>query len=242
MSWRRTIRGQNERDSPLFRAARSPTIAILLLLDTVTRALGTPANDNFSDRLTISGLTNTVTGSNVNATREPGEPNHAGNSGGKSVWWTWTAPTNWVVELDTFDSSFNTALAVYTGGSVSDLVPVASGFGNTAGGVSFASVAGATYQIAVDGWGSVSGTVVVNLRALPPPPNDSFANGSVIIGMTNTVTGVNRGATREPGEPDHGDFSPVDRSVWWTWTAPANGTVTIDNIGSSFAALLAVYT
>src|SRR6266542_1008391 len=99
MSWRRTIRVQHECASPLFRAARSPTIAILLLLAIATRGMGTPANDNFSDRLTISGLTNTVTGSNVNATSEPGEPNHAGNSGGKSVWWTWTAPTNWVVEL-----------------------------------------------------------------------------------------------------------------------------------------------
>src|SRR5207247_2171148 len=121
------------------------------------------------------------------------------------------------------NSSFNTALAVYTGDSVSDLIPVASGFGNTAGGVSFTSVAGATYQIAVDGWGSVSGTVVLNLRALPPPPNDSFANGSVIIGMTNSVTGVNRGATRDPVDPDQGDFPPVNRSVWWTWTAPPTG-------------------
>src|SRR5438477_7015656 len=81
VSWRKAIRVQDERASPLFRAARSPKIAILLLLVTVTRAMGTPTNDNFSDRLAISGLTNTVTGSNVDATTEQGEPNHAGNSG-----------------------------------------------------------------------------------------------------------------------------------------------------------------
>ena len=33
-----------------------------------------------------------VTGSNSNATKQVGEPNHAGNAGGKSVWWRWTAP------------------------------------------------------------------------------------------------------------------------------------------------------
>ena len=52
----------------------------------------TAGNDNFADRITISGTNTTVTGSNTNATKEVGEPNHARNAGGQSVWWTWTAP------------------------------------------------------------------------------------------------------------------------------------------------------
>ena len=32
-------------------------------------------------------------GSNQNASKEVGEPNHAGDAGGKSVWWSWTAPS-----------------------------------------------------------------------------------------------------------------------------------------------------
>src|SRR5262245_59248541 len=67
-----------------------------------------PGNDNFSAPSQITGLTSTVIGSNVGATKEPGEPNHAGDSGGHSVWWMWTAPpTNIVVSLDTIGSSFD---------------------------------------------------------------------------------------------------------------------------------------
>jgi len=51
-----------------------------------------PSNDNFLNAILLVGTNLTVNGSNVNATKEAGEPNHAGNSGGKSVWWNWQAP------------------------------------------------------------------------------------------------------------------------------------------------------
>ena len=35
-----------------------------------------------------------ITGYNIGATKEPCEPNHSFLTGGKSVWWSWTAPTN----------------------------------------------------------------------------------------------------------------------------------------------------
>lgn len=41
-----------------------------------------PVNDNFSAATTISGAQGTISGSNIRATKEPGEPNHAGNPGG----------------------------------------------------------------------------------------------------------------------------------------------------------------
>src|SRR6266446_9640847 len=51
-----------------------------------------PANDLFANRTFISGTNLLVTGSNIGATGEVGEPMHAGVDGGKSVWWSWTAP------------------------------------------------------------------------------------------------------------------------------------------------------
>ena len=45
-----------------------------------------PANDNFSAAQTISGGQGTTNGTNIRATKETGEPNHAGNAGGASVW------------------------------------------------------------------------------------------------------------------------------------------------------------
>jgi hypothetical protein len=49
-------------------------------------------NDDFAERTLLSGSLVEVTGSNLEATKEPGEPDHAGKIGGRSVWWTWQAP------------------------------------------------------------------------------------------------------------------------------------------------------
>src|SRR5207244_11517476 len=62
--------------------------------DAGKRALGAPVNDNFVNAQAITGSSATATGSNVGGTKEAGEPVHAGNTGGKSVWYTWTAPTS----------------------------------------------------------------------------------------------------------------------------------------------------
>src|SRR5207253_1859938 len=112
-------------------------------------------NDNFADRTVISDSSVTVSGTNVSATKEAGEPNHADNTGGTSVWWTWTAPASGSITISTAGSNFDTTLGVYTGASVSDLTVVASN--DDAAGVqtslvTFDAVAGVTYQIAVDGY------------------------------------------------------------------------------------------
>ena len=62
--------------------------------------------------------------SSANATKETGEPDHAGNPGGKSLWYCWTATTNTPVTFDTLSSTFDTLLAVYTGNNVSSLTVV----------------------------------------------------------------------------------------------------------------------
>ena len=103
-------------------------------------------------------------GTNVGATKEPGEPNHAGNSGGKSVWWSWTAPVSGNVSVTTVGSSFDTLLAVYTGTALSNLTGIASnGQAGTQSAVVFNSVSGTTYQIAVDGYFGDSGTISLSI-------------------------------------------------------------------------------
>jgi len=136
-----------------------------------------PANDNFANRATITGTSATIMATNVGASKQSGEPKHAGDSGGKSVWWTWTAPTAGVVTIDTLGSSFDSLLAVYTGSSLTGLTSVASNddAAGTSGGyslLSFSAVAGTVYQIAVDGWHGASGTIVLHLSlaAAPTPP------------------------------------------------------------------------
>ena len=46
-----------------------------------------PPNDNFANAIALgNGSSGSVAGNNANATKEAGEPNHAGNTGGPSVW------------------------------------------------------------------------------------------------------------------------------------------------------------
>ncbi len=125
------------------------------------------AGDDFSSALLLSGLNATVFGTNVGMSKEPGEPMHAGNPGGKSIWWRWTAPASTIVELSTAGSSFNTLLGVYTGSSVSSLTRIASD-NNSLGGtnrshVTFPATAGTTYYFAVDGYNGASSRITLTL-------------------------------------------------------------------------------
>lgn len=119
-----------------------------------------PANDNFANRASYAGV---VTASTIGATKEAGEPSHAGNAGGRSVWFTWTAPSEAQIVVSTAGSSFDTLLGVYRGNSVGALEGIASNDNDpllgTASLVRFASDPGAVYHIAVDGRDGQSGTV-----------------------------------------------------------------------------------
>jgi hypothetical protein len=134
-----------------------------------------PANDNFASAQVISGTSGSVSGSNAGATKETGEPNHAGNPGGASVWYRWQAPAGGSITINTSGSSYDTVLAVYTGSSVSALTPIASNDDNPAGGlhsiVTFNAVAGTVYQIAVDGFNGETGSITLgwNLTATVNP-------------------------------------------------------------------------
>lgn len=120
-----------------------------------------PANDNFANATVIGNISGNVTGTNVQATKETGEPNHAGNAGGHSVWYKWTAPAlNYSATFTLKNSNFDTLLAVYTGSSVNALTPVASSddYGHFfQGRVIFPATASAVYYIAVDGFNGGSG-------------------------------------------------------------------------------------
>ncbi|MDP2822670.1 MAG: IPTL-CTERM sorting domain-containing protein [Sulfuritalea sp.] len=125
-----------------------------------------PANNAFAGRIALGATGGATTGSNRLAGKESGEPAHAGNAGGRSVWWSWTAPAGGQVTIDTHGSGFDTLLAVYTGSSVAALAAVAAndndGSANGAGGLLFQAVAGQNYQIAVDGFDGASGDVALN--------------------------------------------------------------------------------
>jgi len=201
-----------------------------------------PANDFFANPEVIPRSPISFRAYNACATKEAGEPNHAGNAGGHSIWYQGTAIGNSVIRLSTAGSDFDTLLAVYTGSSVGALTLVASNDdvapGDKSIALSFNAVAGRVYSIAVDGYDGAFGSAVLNIN---PPANDQFANCVALVGGHGQVTGYNVGATKEPNEPDHaGNIG--GHSVWYCWTATINGKAEFDTSGSDYDTTLGIYT
>jgi hypothetical protein len=128
------------------------------------------------------------------ATKEFGEPNHAGQPGGASYWYSYTAGSASLIQFDTVGSSFNTILAVYTGdgSSFATLNSVGSAYTtnfvqNGQPIVLVSNVAtGTTFYIAIDGYLGASGAAVLNVTLnpstnsllntnLPPLTNNNLA-------------------------------------------------------------------
>ncbi len=155
-----------------------------------------PGADNFAQRAPLLNLLGLFSYNNVNATSEPGEPMHAGIPGGKSVWFTWTPLLSGVATFDTFGSSFDTLLAVYTGNNLTNLTEVASsddGDGYYRSRVVFNAVGGTTYSIAIDGAYGASGTIILNssediLSTAVPRINAQPVNQIVGFGGTATFS------------------------------------------------------
>ena len=161
-------------------------------------------SDTFSSASGIRGGSGQATGSSAGASKEPGEPDHAGRRGGASLWWTWTAPASATVTLDTAGSDFDTVLAVYTGAAVDALTEVTSN--DDAIGlqseVRFTAQQGVVYHVAVDGYDAATGAVVLNW------------SDAVAVSLSAAAAQVDEGADRTPvaltvtlSEPVAGDVT-----------------------------------
>jgi len=154
------------------------------------------ANDNWSQAAVVSGLR--LNASSVTATAEPNEPGwSSGFVPRKTLWWRWQPTSSGNFTINTFDSSFDTTLAVFTGSSLSGLTRAASNDdsgGTLQSSLSFAASANTTYYIQVDGYGGSSGNVVLNIVAgsgiVPPSEPPVFirnpVNATVRPGATVT--------------------------------------------------------
>jgi hypothetical protein len=202
---------------------RIPSCLIFVLLQTLA-AFAQPANDNFANAFVISGASVRATGTNVDSTKETGEPANVQygtvreRTGHSSVWWRWTAPASGEVILTTGRvvgvserSTFDTQLGVYTGHSLDALTEVASnedavhpttGADNYLGGglseLRFNAVDGTTYHIMVNGWQSQQGNIVLLLNLFDtPPPTVHTVTVTANLTAGGTVTGGGNFQTAE---------------------------------------------
>jgi hypothetical protein len=132
--------------------------AIALMVSVATAQAAPPANDDYANASVIAGkLPVQVDGTDVDATKEAGEPDHGGDSGGTSVWYSWTAAATGPVQIHTCNGpTLDTLLGVYTAtGAVppfTNLQQEAANDDLCAHGslVEVQAVEGTTYRIAVD--------------------------------------------------------------------------------------------
>jgi hypothetical protein len=202
-----------------------------------------PVNENFSGRLRIAGLPAVIQEPNDLATPEPGDPNNNGNPPQHPLWWTWTAPRNTYVAISVATNSVPLNFSVYTGTNLTNVSLVAS---NGIGPASpllffFRATAGTSYQIDADAQMPYSGETAFTLAAVSGPANDDFKNRATLARSSLTINADNTYATHEPGEPDHAG-TPGNASLWWSWTAPTDGQITLTVASLTGTLLTGVYT
>lgn len=209
---------------------RTTFMLTVLGIFSATAFAAPPANDNLANAQVISGNSGTSAAiNNSEATQQGGEPAHAWNLGGKSIWFKYVAPGNGVVNLDTGPSTCDTILAVYRGTSLADLkfvaanddVVRASGSASSSE-LAFGAQQGATYYIAVDGFRDASGfvatgSIVLRHQFSNVPVNDNFGtSGNYDLsasGYQQNFCFTNVGAGKQVNEPNHA-ANIGGRSVW----------------------------
>jgi subtilisin family serine protease len=208
----------------------------------LTSVSSSPRNDDFTNsyelKLPSSQAAITATGNNVDASKETGEPNHAGSSAAKSVWWHWTANSGGSAEISTYGSTFNTRLAVYTGSALTNLTLVASNYATDScswSQVNFTATSNTTYRIAVDGYNAAVGSIKLTVRTNSTTSQTtlSFDPGTVqrssgqfsvrVLGPTNQQVTVSWFSSASQNWTNYTNFTLSGEGVYdYTDTAATN--------------------
>jgi uncharacterized repeat protein (TIGR01451 family)/uncharacterized delta-60 repeat protein len=212
--------------------ARLGLIAVIGLF--ATAGWAQPLNDMFAGAQVLMGTAGTVQGSNVLATAEPGEPDHAENPGGPyaSVWYQWTAPSDGVLEVDTEGSALDTELAVYiyTGTNtpaVTNLTEVAQNDdvnypSDVTSKVTLTVQSGQVYYIAVDGYEDSQGLITLNWQTTTASVNAGQFEFAYDANAAAGVPTINNApvflfsddeSTAPPGAANFMTFSPPRLTV-----------------------------
>jgi hypothetical protein len=147
------------------------------------------------------------------AGREPGEPQHAGESGGHSLWWSYTPTTDRVVDVHACAEQGDPLVAAYTGASVDALTIVAIGVQKQAhhcADLTFTARAGVTYRIALDVEGAAAGSMRLTLS--PRLPDHTSFAAAQPLAIPASILDEFAGPQPEPGEPAHANLAGSGRS------------------------------
>jgi len=202
------------------------------------------SNDAFADATVISALPFSDRVNISAASMEGGEPPSScsgGASSQRTVWYSFT-PAATAVVTASVNASFSTVVGVYTGG-LGGLAEITCRSPFVVRDATFLAQAGTTYHIQVDGMFGQTGVLEVRLDAVPPPPNDRFADARSIPSLPFEDTTNLTAASLEAGEPTATlCASSLTSSAWYRFTPAQTGSISASAFGFGFSTVVAVYT
>jgi hypothetical protein len=169
-----------------------------------------PTNDDFSDSILLTDLSNPVTADLTAASVEADEPTPSCAPGRvQTAWWSFTAPDDGVLTV----SGSSPFWAAYTGTTLAGLSEIAcQGSGTT---FPLILTAGQTAHLQVGETSPGPGSGSLQMSFVASPDNDDFADAiRVVVGDDKAID--RSGATVESGEPNPPTcgFAP-GASVWY---------------------------
>jgi hypothetical protein len=197
-----------------------------------------PLNDNFADRVTLTGSNALFSADLSAATGEADEPRVTGAALKRTLWWSWESPGYGSARIRKIGPNAAPVVGIYSGGELASLQLLASSateFTNTCyrdarahDSIDWDTVPGGRYEIQVDRFPWFAATAPADLELVfsPAPANDEPAGALPLTGLETSLIVSNTAATRRPGEVAIPTQSGSN-SVWFRWTAPARGIVQV---------------
>lgn len=214
--------------------------------------------DSFAARTLLTGSEVSDTGDFSLGSREFQEPVLPASTAGRSLWWTWVAPSAGEVQvrlmgfLPDFSDELDTVLGVFTGDALGALTLVdfnddeSTGFSSRC---RFVATPGTAYHFLADlhsfesATGSAYLSVSLEESSGERPANDDFSAATPLTGATASDESTFRLATREVGEPTL-PFRARGRTLWWSWTPAEEGLALVElgGTGPSPDTVVGIYT
>lgn len=212
-------------------------------VERLVNVAGKPSNDDFAAATLINSTSGgAVEGTLLGAGTETSEP---GKSGGCSVWYRWTSSSaRQAIVAFAQGLESDIQFEVFSGASLASLVTVpAEAF--EVQGVKFVGLSNQpnqTLYFRVSSTNTIAGRFKFGIWNASTPSNDARSAAKTIA--TNVELYIDDAdstrATVDAGEPNHAGVLG-GHSLWWKFTAPARGKLTVDTEGSLFDTVVAIY-
>lgn len=194
-----------------------------------------PSNDDFEQATQIDFLpfSDTIDTTGATEASDDPDPDDCLGKWTNSVWYRFSSPQDVVLQVDSFASDYDTALAIFTGESGSlQLVSCAS---QMVHGQNFtidllAAEAGQTYHIMIgDAQLDTGGLLEFSAKEVLPPTHDDIGSAIEIPSLPFQDDQVIAAATSSPDDPEFSCWNPnadpLVKTVWYRFHADEDGGV-----------------